>query len=58
MNDNIDNIECTDNPAGGAPETTAGTDAIRAALIEGETGGEPLPFGAGAFKLRTRAQRD
>ncbi len=35
-------------------ERSAGVDAIRAALIEGEASGEPGPFDAGAFKQKMR----
>lgn len=37
-------------------ERTAEVDAIRAALIEGETSGEPKPFDAPAFKQKMRAK--
>ena len=33
-------------------ERNAEVEAIRAALIEGEAGGEPSPFDAGAFKQK------
>lgn len=33
-------------------ERSAETEAIRAALIEGEASGEPRPFDAGGFKQR------
>ncbi|HAT30621.1 MAG TPA: type II toxin-antitoxin system ParD family antitoxin [Janthinobacterium sp.] len=33
-------------------ERNAEVDIIRAALLEGEAGGEPRPFDAGAFKRR------
>lgn len=35
-------------------ERSAGIDAIRAALIEGETSGEARPFDADAFKQKMR----
>ena len=35
-------------------ERSAEMEAVRAALIEGETSGEPRPFNAGAFKQRMR----
>ena len=35
-------------------ERSAEMEAVRAALIEGETSGEPRPFDAGAFKQRIR----
>ena len=37
-------------------ERTSGIEAIRTALIEGETSGEPKPFDADAFKQRMLAQ--
>jgi antitoxin ParD1/3/4 len=37
-------------------ERTAGIDAIRQALIEGENSGEPQPFDFEAFKRRKAAQ--
>lgn len=36
-------------------ERSAETDAIRAALIEGEASGEPRPFDVGAFKRKMLA---
>jgi antitoxin ParD1/3/4 len=36
-------------------ERSAGIEAVRAALIEGEASGEPKPFAAGAFKQRMLA---
>jgi antitoxin ParD1/3/4 len=36
-------------------ERSAEIEAVRAALIEGETSGEPKPFDAGAFKQRMLA---
>ena len=36
-------------------ERSAGIEAVRSALIEGEASGEPLPFDAGAFKQRMLA---
>ncbi len=36
-------------------ERSAEIESIRAALIEGETSGEPRSFDAGAFKQRMRA---
>lgn len=36
-------------------ERSAGIDAIRAALIEGEASGEPSPFDAEAFKQKMLA---
>jgi antitoxin ParD1/3/4 len=36
-------------------ERCAEIEAIRASLIEGEAGGEPRPFDAGAFKQRMLA---
>jgi antitoxin ParD1/3/4 len=35
-------------------ERSAGTEVIRAALIEGENSGEPQPFDVSAFKERMR----
>ncbi len=37
-------------------ERSAEVEAIRAALIEGEAGGEPKPFDAAAFKQAMRAK--
>ena len=36
-------------------ERSAGIEAVRAALIEGEASGEPRPFDAGTFKQRMLA---
>ena len=36
-------------------ERSAGIEAVRAALIEGEVSGEPRPFDVGAFKQRMLA---
>jgi antitoxin ParD1/3/4 len=38
-------------------ERSAELDAIRAALIEGESSGEPRPFDVGAFKQRMLTAR-
>ena len=38
-------------------ERSAETEAVRAALIEGEASGEPASFDAAAFKQRMMAQR-
>lgn len=38
-------------------ERCAEVDAFRAALIEGETSGEPIAFDAVAFKQRMQAER-
>ncbi|MBC7503306.1 MAG: type II toxin-antitoxin system ParD family antitoxin [Herminiimonas sp.] len=38
-------------------ERSAGIEAVRAALIEGEVSGEPRPFDVGAFKQRMLAPR-
>ena len=40
------------------PERSAQIEAIRAALIEGETSGEPRPFNPSDFKKRTLDTRD
>ena len=39
-------------------ERSAGIEAVRAALIDGEASGEPRLFDAGAFKQRMLAPRD
>ncbi len=36
-------------------ERSAEMETIRAALIEGETSGEPMPFDVGAFKRKMQA---
>lgn len=36
-------------------ERSANIEAVRAALIEGESSGEPRPFDQAAFKLRMRS---
>ena len=38
-------------------ERSAELEAVRAALIEGESSGEPLPFDASAFKQRMSTTR-
>lgn len=38
-------------------ERSAELEAVRAALIEGESSGEPLPFDASAFKQRMLSTR-
>ena len=39
-------------------ERSTELEAVRAALIEGESSGEPLPFDASAFKQRMLTTRD
>lgn len=51
-----DDSECIRDLIRREQEHSAEIDAIRAALVEGEAGGEPRPFDTGAFKQRMLAR--